>query len=158
MTSATKPKTNWHLVLWPILALWIVASIYVYQSDWRESATIALPIFMVVAVFVVFLLNAIAGSIAQRRYELEVIGESIFQCMSCKRSDTPLHMIDYHWYLFLGAIVVQFGQRGKFCASCAKARVDDMFRRTLWGSILCPPITLWAWIQRRRILQRIQHS
>jgi len=156
MTVAPKLKTNWHLVIWPILSLWIVAAICVFGSDWRESATMVLPIFMVVAAFLVLLLNAIAGSIAQRRYELGVLDESISQCMSCGRSDTPLHMIDYHWYLFLGAIVFQSGQRGKFCAPCARKRIDGMFRRTVWGSILCPPITLWAWFQRRRILDRIR--
>lgn len=156
MTTSQKPKANWHLVIWPILALWIVAAIYVFRSDWRESASVVLPIFMAVAAFVVFLLNAIAGSLAQRRYELAALDQSTSQCMSCSRSDGPLHVIDYHWYLFLGAIVVQFGQRGKFCPSCARARIDGMFRRTLWGSLLCPPITVWAWMQRRRILQKIQ--
>ena len=156
MSTAHKLKTNWHLVIWPILALWIVAAIYVFMSDWRESASVVLPIFMVVAAFLVFLFNAIAGSVSQRRHELAVLDASTIHCMACNRTDGPLHVIDYHWYLFLGAIVIQFGQRGKFCPSCARARVDGMFRRTLWGSLLCPPITVWAWIQRRRILERIQ--
>ena len=156
MPTTQKPKTDWHLVIWPILALWTVAAIYVFTSDWRESASVVLPIFMVVAAFLVFLLNAIAGSISQRRHELAILDESTSHCMICSRSDGPLHVIDYHWYLFLGAIVVQFGRRGKFCPSCARARVDGMFRRTLWGSLLCPPITVWAWLQRRCILKRIQ--
>jgi len=61
MSTAHKPKTNWHLVIWPILALWIVAAIYAFMSDWRGSASVVLPIFMVVAAFLVFLFNAIAG-------------------------------------------------------------------------------------------------
>ena len=156
MTTTQKSKTNWQLVVWPILALWIVAAIYVFKSEWRASASVVLPIFMVAGAFVVFLLNAIAGSIAQHRYELGVLDESTSRCMRCNRSDGPLHVVHYHWYLFLVAIVVQFGQRGKFCPACARALVDSMFRRTLWGSLLCPPITVWAWIQRRRILERIQ--
>jgi len=158
MTSSEKPKTNWHLVVWPILVLWLAVSIYIFRSDWREAASVALPLFMVAAAFLVFVLNAIAGSIAQRRYELSVFDESTSHCSQCSRGEGPLHVIDYHWYLFLGAIVVQFGRPGKFCPSCARVRVDDMFRRTIWGSLFCPPITVWAWLQRRRILQRIQQS
>jgi hypothetical protein len=156
MKPTGKPKTNWHLVIWPILALWVVTVIYVLRSDWRESAMVVLPMFMAVVVFLVLLLNAIAGSIASRRYELAVLDESSIQCSACSRSDGPLHMIDYHSYMFLGAIVVEVGHRGKFCPSCARVRVDGMFRRTLWGSMLCPPILIWAWLQRRRILQRIK--
>jgi len=150
-----KPRTNWHLVAWPILILWLAAAVFVFRTDWREAASVALPLFMVVAAFLVFVLNAIAGSIAQRRYELNILDESTSQCSSCHRAEGPLHVIDYHWYLFLGAIVFQFGQSGKFCPSCARSRIDHMFRRTFWGSLFCPPITVWAWVQRRRILQRI---
>jgi hypothetical protein len=156
MPTASKPRTNWHLVVWPIVALWAAAAIYIFASDWRASASVALPIFMAAGAFLVFLLNAIVGSIQQRRHELAILDESVSQCMSCGRSDGPLHVIDYHWYLFLGAIVVQFGQRGKFCPVCARERVDGMFRRTLWGSLFCPPITVWAWLQRRKILNRIE--
>lgn len=156
MSTAHKPKTNWHLVIWPMIALWIAAAIYVFLSDWRESASVVLPIFMVVAAFLVLLCNAIAGSVSQRHHELAVLDDSTSHCMACNRTDGPLHVIDYHWYLFLGLIVIQYGQRGKFCPSCARARVNGMFRRTLLGSLLCPPITVWAWVQRRRILERIE--
>lgn len=155
MTTARKPRTNWHLVVWPIVVLWIVAAIYVFQSGWRESATVVLPIFMAVAAFVVFLLNGLAGSLAQRRYELEILDTATSECKACRREDGPLHLIDYHWYLFLGALVFEFGERGKYCPHCAKLKIDWMFRRTLWGSLFCPPLTVWAWIQRRRILKRI---
>ena len=156
MSATQKPKTNWHLVIWPILTLWIVAAIYVFHSDWREQAVVVLPIFMGVAAFAVSLLHAMAGSIAERRYKLQIIDESTNQCEGCGRADGSLHVIDYNWYLFLGAIVFQFGLRGKFCKACARARVDSMFRRTLFGSLLCPPITLWAWFQRRKILKWIE--
>jgi hypothetical protein len=155
MPSAKKARTNWHLVIWPIIALWICAAIYVFNSEWREASAVVLPIFMAVAAFVVFLLNAIAGTISQRRNDLQALDESTSECMTCNRSNESLHVIDYHSYLFLGAIIVQFGQRGKFCAQCAKARIDAMFRRTLWGSILCPPIILWAWFERAKLLRAI---
>jgi hypothetical protein len=150
-----KPKTNWNLVLWPILALWIIAATYVLTSEWRDQAAFVLPIFMGVAAFGVCLLNAFAGSIARRRYEMEVLDDSTTRCMSCGSTNGKLHIIDYHWYVFLIAIVFQFGQRGKFCPSCARTRVDRMFRQTVWGSLLCPPIILWAWWQRHKILRKI---
>jgi hypothetical protein len=154
--SARKARTNWHLVIWPIIALWICAAIYVFNSEWREASVVALPLFMAAAAFVVFLLNAIAGSITQRRNDLQALDESTSECMTCNRSQDPLHLIDYHSYLFLGAIVVQLGQRGKFCTQCATARIDAMFRRTLWGSLLCPPIILWAWFERAKLLRAIR--
>jgi hypothetical protein len=86
-----------------VIVLWIVAAIYVLTSDWRESATVVLPIFMAAAAFVVILLNAIAGSIAQHRNDLEALDQSTFECLTCHRSNEPLHVIDYHSYLFLGA-------------------------------------------------------
>ena len=153
--SAKKASTNWHLVIWPIIALWIGAAVYVINSDWREASAVVLPIFMAVAAFVVLLLNAVAGSISQRRNDLQALDESTSNCMTCDCSNAPLHVIDYHSYLFLGAIIVQFGQRGKFCAQCARARIDAMFRRTLWGSMLCPPIVLWAWFERAKLLRAI---
>ena len=151
-----KPQTNWHLVVWPILVLWIIAAIYVFNSEWRESAGTVLPIFMGAVAFAVLLLNAIAGSSAQRRHQLEVIDETVTACMGCGTVAGPLHVIEYHWYLFLLAIVIQSGQRGKFCPTCGRARVDAMFRKTLFGSILCPPLILWAWFRRRAILAELE--
>jgi hypothetical protein len=155
MQQTQKPKTNWHLVIWPIMFLWLIELIYVFNSQWKEQAGTVLPIFMVVAAFVVFLLNAFAGSIAQRRYQLQMLDETTTRCLGCGRTDGPMHFVDYHWYLFLLLTLIQFGQRGKFCPMCARARVDGMFRRTMLGSILCPPIIAWAWFQRRKILLRV---
>ena len=126
------------------------------QQRLRDAASTVLPMFMSAAAFVVFLLNAIAGTVAQRRNELRALEALTSDCVACRRSDGPLHMVDYHWYLFLGVVVFQFGQCRKFCTSCARARIDSMFRRTVWGSLFCPPLILWGWIQRRRILQRLQ--
>ena len=158
IATSRKAKTNWNLVFWPIIVLWIVAAVYVFNSDWRDSAAVTLPIFMAAAAFVVLLLNAVAGSIAQRRNDLQALHQSAFECVTCHRSDEFLHVIEYNSYLFLGAIVAQFGERGKFCAPCATARVDAMFRRTLWGCILCPPIILWAWFERAKLLKKIHQD
>src|SRR5882724_11023609 len=95
-----RPKTNWHLVIWPILVLWIASAIYVFHSEWKEQAVVVLPIFMGVTAFVVCLLNAFAGSIAQRRHGLGVLDESTTRCMSCGISDGALHVVDYHSYVF----------------------------------------------------------
>jgi len=73
MADTEKPKTNWHLVVWPILAVWMVVSAYVFCSDWRESATLVLPIFMVVSAFLMQstndLLAAARGSGASEPYD-----------------------------------------------------------------------------------------
>ncbi len=156
--NRTKPKTNWKLVIWPVLALWMIAAVYTFASEWREQANVVLPIFMAVIAFGVCVLNAIAGSIAQKRFEMCCLDESTRNCVDCGTVEGKLVVIDYHWYLFLIAIVFQFGERGKFCPSCARLKVDRMFRRTIWGSFLCPPIILWAWWRRRAILNAIVSS
>jgi hypothetical protein len=153
-----EPKTNWHLVIWPVLTLWVVAAIYVFNSDWKHEAGLLLPILMVVTAFVVLLLNAVAGSIAKRQYQLQMLDESSSACLNCGKTDGPLHLLEYHSYVFLGPIIAQFGKCGKYCPQCARVNVDRMFRRTLWGSLFCPPIIAWAWLQRRKILRRLRNE
>jgi len=148
-----KVRTNWHLVLWPIITLWVISWLYVQMSEFKPAAGIMMPILMAVTAFAVFLLNGIAGSVAQRRMDLQTVHDRDTSCTQCGASGCDLHVVDYQWYLFLITIVFQFGIVGKFCRNCATSNVDKMFRKTLWGSILCPPIILWAWVHRWRILR-----
>ncbi len=150
----TKVKTNWNLVIWPIITLWVISWVFIQVSEFKSVAAIMMPILMVATAFAVFLLHAVAGSVAQRRMDLQAIHNKDTSCTQCGASRCDLHVVDYQWYLFLVTIVFQFGIVGKFCKDCARSNVDKMFRKTMWGSILCPPIILWAWIHRNRIYRK----
>lgn len=64
-----KPRTNWHLVIWPILAIWLVGIAWMRHSGINHRDPIALPVMLVCTALGVLLLNAILGSRAQARYE-----------------------------------------------------------------------------------------
>ena len=118
MTSRQKPKTKWHLVIWPIIALWglglaYYATRYNFQTDFQDMPGVYLIVFVIVAPFVVLLINGIAGTVAHDRYQFALYDDTTHHCKDCGRSDGPMHVVDYYWYLFLILYVVQFGARGK---------------------------------------------
>lgn len=158
MTTPKNAKTNWHLVIWPIVTVWIVAAIYVFKSDWREQASVVLPMFMAAGAFLVFLMNAIAGSFAQARLDTQHLDKSVHSCMGCGCQDRPLRIVEYYGYAFLITIIVQFGCAGKMCAECGRRYIDRMFRRTLWCCVLCPPFIVWAWIRRGGELSKFERD
>src|SRR3954451_20338194 len=101
MNTSQLPKTRWLLVTWPILLLWIASAIYTFNSEWKEQAVLVLPIFMGATAFVVFLLHAVAGSIARRRHRLAALDAEVNQCMNCGATNSSLSVVDYHSYVFL---------------------------------------------------------
>jgi len=153
-----EPKTNWPLLVWPILVLWVIIWVVVPHTEFSEQAHVVAPILMVAAAFLVILAHAVAGSITQRRIDLAAIDESTSSCMGCGRDDCELRVIDYQGYVFALCTTLVYPLAGKFCEACARREIDRLLRRTLWGCILCPPYIVWAWLHRQREMAKFRGS
>lgn len=138
-----------------MVTLWAISAIYVYNSDWRSEASIALPLFMAVAFFAVLIVNAVMGSIAEHRNVMKALQEAeITHCSECGTGQ-QLHAIEFHYYAYIVVWFIQFTRRGKFCVTCARDIAKRSFLKTIFYCILCPPFIVWAWFEKRSILKRL---
>ncbi len=155
MTDApAKAKTNWNLVIWPILLLWGVSMIYVFNSEFKSQAAVVLPILMVGTAFLVFVANAMAGSIEQARFDMQAAYGDATSCTACGKSGCQLEIVDYEYCLFLGVVAIQRSIAGKLCHDCAMRAINKAFIATIFGCILCPPLILFSWLKRNRMLKK----
>jgi hypothetical protein len=157
-TSAAKAKTNWHLVIWPILVMWIASAVYVYNSEFKDQAAIALPLIMVGAAFLVFVANGIAGSMEQARLDMQADYGDATECTCCGAPDCELQIIDYEYCLFLAVVVIQRSIAGKLCRECAVKAINRAFLTTVFGCILCPPLILFSWFKRSVMLGKFDNA
>ena len=153
-TAPAKAKTNWKLVFWPILFLWAVSAIYVYNSEFKDQVAIALPVLMVGTAFLVFVGNAIAGSAAQGSLDIEADYGDATSCTECGKADCQLEIVDYEYCIFLGFVAIQRSIAGKLCRDCATNAINKAFWATVFGCILCPPLILFSWLKRNRMLKK----
>ena len=98
-----KPKTNWRALTVCLTIVWIGATIYVLNSEFKSEAALVLPIVMVASGFLVFVIFAIIGSITQEKFEVQVLQQSDI-CAACGSSDNELKYIDYDGFAFVPGV------------------------------------------------------
>jgi hypothetical protein len=149
-----KAKTNWHLVIWPILISWSIIVLYVLNSDLKSQADTYIPILMTAAFVLIILFNAILGSNEQHKIDLEEIEENENECRICKDSSSKLYLVDYEYVI----IKTGYSISGKYCKQCAEQEIKKAFRKTLIGGIACPPVIVYAWFKKKRELKKLEED
>ena len=149
-----KAQTNWHFIVWPILFLWLLCAVYVFASEYRSQVVVVLPLLMVAATGLVFLANAIAGSATRAHLDMVASFGHATACTECGISGCQLELIDYEYCLFLYALSFHWFIRGKLCRECAVRLLNTAFLKNVVGCALCPPLIIWMWLKRNRLLEK----
>ena len=63
-----RPRTNWHMLVWPILALWAACWAFTRSSEMGARRAAVLPALMAASALLVLLLYGIVALSAQREY------------------------------------------------------------------------------------------
>ena len=155
MTDTYSAITNWHFMWWPTLILWIACGFYVFNSEFESQAGIVLPILMGVSLFLVALINAIAGSIQQEALDMKATFGHQTNCTICGKSDRQLELVKFQYCIWLG-IFFTFHREisGKLCRECAVPAINKAFLLNLFGCILCPPAIVFSFLKRQSIVNK----